>query len=347
MEIFSPLFDSAFSSKFILSIAFYTLFAAGIAKIRFGGFNWLNPSTLSFYICDQTHLDQLSFSYLRQKLRSFISNFPILITLMATFAIIFEISIILCLFKTNLQFYFVIFAWLFHLSIAILMIPNYIPQCICYLVAIGPQNSNIEITISDLSQFDIIILTITMIIISGYIGSMVFIWEVFPFTNVPMFSRSRINFSHLYIQNENQLNEISWEFPLTRGITTGGEDQFLESDQWIRLVRFSDPNFSIIDSIGDQLCANSHHFWLVLTSALIQTIQSNNSSHLSKFILEVDQLLRDRNLLSNSDYLIFQIHFKSGWKTYSNSSSSLSSSFLSSTSSSLSSSPSSDHSLRK
>src|SRR3990167_7592098 len=319
VESESILLDSGFSSKFALCTGCYTLFAAGFAKVRYGGIHWIHPETLSFYIGDSAHLDQLSLAQFRLFVRQIICKRPWLLSLLAVFAIFSELSsIVFLLFPQAWQF-LVIQAWIFHVGIFIVMIPNYLSQCICYLVALGGEYP-IHRSAWQLGMGDWIVVGTAWIVLICYLLSMLFEVEVFPFTPVTMFSRSRVGYSLNYILDEAQLLKIAQEFPLTNGYTTGGEDQFLESENWIRVVRNSDTSTSLTDFIGVHLCAHSHHFWFVLISAMIKSLQSGDMYYLHSFLLQVEKFLKSDNLLLPNEHLIFQIHLKSGWKTLATSS---------------------------
>ncbi|MDP2436016.1 MAG: hypothetical protein Q8P67_09755 [archaeon] len=311
----SLLLDSAFTAKFIQTLACLVLAAAGVAKLRHGGWRWLHPATLSFYVNDDTHLERLGFPRLRRSLKAALTRWPPMVAAAAACAVCFELSAATSLYFQHLRHLLVLLAWAFHGSIALLMIPNYLPQCVCYCALLGPLVSEDRWVHQDvLSWVDWSVITVSTLIFAGYIAAVIWEWEAFPWTSVPMFSRSRVGFSHSHILDATQLRQLAWEYPLRGGFSTGGEDQFLESGRWLRIVKSSAPSLSLMEDIGERFCATSHHFWLVATSALIRTVRSGDPSHIDELISALTKLMREESMLSNAEHLIFQLHLKSGWQ---------------------------------
>lgn len=71
-----------------------------------------------------------------------------------------------------------ILACLFHLGILVLLGPNYVSRCICYLMIIDiPMSSKSYILTTSISSFDIFIKSFGAIIIIGYLGSLIITYE--------------------------------------------------------------------------------------------------------------------------------------------------------------------------
>lgn len=312
------IFDSGFSSKFIQCISLYTLFAAGISKIRKSGLYWVHPGTLTFFLSDPTLNDFIVLPKIRNTARECVIQYPFLVMLMAITSLFIELTSILGVFLASTRLTIVILACLFHFGILFLLGPNFLPQCICYLMIIDvPFLSKIHQTNTSIRLFDVFIISIGTMIIFGFLLSLLISYEGWPFTAVPMFSLDRRQFTHDYLIDEHQLNSLGQEFSLLNGISIGCEDQFSFGETWIRITKNKE-NINLIKDICFHLCPFEFHFRHCLLTVLIRSIVISKSE-MNMFLDHIfDLLVSDHiQLLSKNEYINVDIHFRDGWKTYS------------------------------
>ncbi len=314
------IFDSGFSSKFIQCISLYTLFAGAISKLRNSGIHWIHPGTLTFYLSDPT-LDEFTvLSKVRNDLRRYIIQYPFIVAFIASSSLLIELTSIFGIFFAPTRLVIVILAILFHLGILFLLSPNYLPQCICYLMIIDvPFSTKVHKTSMNISSMDIFVISIAIMIICGYLASLLFRYEGWPFTSVPMYSLDRRQFTHDYLLDENQLNNLSKELDLSNGISVGCDDQFSFGETWIRITK-NDEDINLIKQICFHVCPFEYTFRHSLLSALIRSIVISKHE-IDTFICNLFHILTSENirLMNKNDYINVDIHYKDGWKTYSTS----------------------------
>ncbi len=313
-------FDSGFSSKFIQCISLYTLFAGAISKLRNSGIYWIHPDTLTFYLSDPTLNDFIVLPKFRNDLRRYIIQNPFIITLMSSGSLLIELTSIFGIFFVSTRVPIVILAVSFHLGILFLLSPNYLPQCICYLMIIDvPFTTQLHTTTMNTTYADILVISIAMMIICGYLISLLFRYEGWPFTSVPMYSFDRRQFTHDYLLDENQLNNLAKELPLSNGISVGCDDQFSFGETWIRITK-NNENIDLIKQICFYLCPFEYAFRHSLLSALIRSIVISKHE-MDTFIYNLFIILASKNiqLISKNDCIKVEIHYKDGWKIYSSS----------------------------
>ncbi|CAF3593121.1 unnamed protein product [Rotaria socialis] len=314
------IFDSGFSSKFIQCISLYTLFAAGISKLRNSGIQWILPGTLTFYLSDPTLDNFTVMSKFRKDLRRLILQYPLIIIMISGSSLIFELISIFALFFPSIRLIIVIFAWAFHFGILLLLSPNYLPQCVCYLMIIDiPCHTKIYQTNMNINYVDIFVIVTAIMIIVGYLLSLIYCYEGWPFTSVPMYALDRRQFTHDYLIDENQLNYLGNELHLLNGISVGCNDQFSFGETWIRITK-NDGNMNIIKQICFHMCPFEYAFRHSLLSALIRSIVISKHE-MDIFILNIFDILAadDLQFITKNEFISVEIHFKDGWKTYSTS----------------------------
>lgn len=315
------IFNSGFSSKIIQFISLYTLFAAAVSKLRNSGIRWVHPGNLTFYMSDPSLQDYGLFSTFRHQMRTLVIQYPSVILIMSISSLLVELTSIFGMFISSVRILIVSLACLFHFGIWFLMTPNYFPQCVCYLMLIDIpyfSTQSYDCNIVDIHALDLFVASSATIIIFGFIYSLIFRYEGWPFTSVPMFSLNRLQFTHDYLIDEDQLKKLAKEeFPLLNGICVGGEDQFSEGQQWIRITK-NDEDLSIIDDICVHVCVMEHAFRHSLWSAVIRSILISKDE-IDIFTRNIFHLLAsdDIQLIGKKDFINVQIHFRDGWKTYS------------------------------
>ena len=184
--------STGFGMKLALIFLVYTLFAGGISKI----INNFDGTSLYCYIY------RFQIAPPRNKyVFKFFKNKQYLFPFMATYSTIFELLSILTLFPNFSTTYFQRFLWTshfisFHLIIRMIMRPNYIPQCICYLVfftnifkQIETENQSEIGTAKESEGLGYVLFGNAVIVILCCL-----LWkriEYYPFTVIPMYSMNR------------------------------------------------------------------------------------------------------------------------------------------------------------
>jgi len=316
VELNYSIFDSGFASKLIQCVSLYTLFAGGISKLRHSGIEWIYPSNLAFHLSDPSLETYGIFPLFRHKIRQLVLKYDFILLLMSTSSLFIELISIVGIFIESTRVPIVIGACLFHFGIWFLLSPNFVPQCLCYLMLIGGQHSS-RCVIVNVCLFDMIIISVGVMIVVGHVFSLIIEYEGWPLTSIPMFSLDRSEFTHEYILDENQFERmIKNEFSLLNGITIGGEDQFSEGPMWIRITK-NEETRNLITDISNRICVIEHGFRQSLWSAVMRSIliSRNEIDQFLKKIFEI--LLEDKLIVNQNDFLNLEIHFRKGWKTFS------------------------------
>ena len=311
----SILFNSGFASKFIQIICIYSLFGGAVTKLRLTGIRWVLPGTLSFYLAGPAIESYFVLRNFRHSLRIFIINTPLLVAVLSILTLFMEIISITALFLQSVRFYLSIVACLFHFGVLIIQTPNFISQCVCYGAMIGaPLPSMI---IQQINFVDWLIIGGLIIIIVAHILTLIFKYEGWPFSWIPMFALDRCQFTHDYIIDENQLTSLAREFPLLNGISGGGEDHFSEGPSWIRITKNFE-NKDIIVDICKHVCPIEHAFRHSLSSALMRSLLVSKVE-MNLFLNDLFNLLLTEQVqfINKTDIINVQIDFKQqGWTTY-------------------------------
>ena len=315
------LFDSGLTSKFVQCISLYTLFAGGISKLRNGGLTWVLPGNLMYHLSDP-FMESITFCQtIRNRSRCWILKHRKIILFMSIFALLFELVSIVAVFFSSTRSTIFILANLFHLGIWFFLLPNYFPQCVCYLTLIDipffatyPCQDDKMILITYVDKF---IICIVMMIIFGYTYSLIFQYEGWPFTSIPMYSFDRRHYRHEYILDEKQFIQLCQdEYPLMNGFCTGGEDQFSEGNRWIRITK-NDDHLDLIPEISFAVCPMEHGFRHSLWSAILRSVLISKCE-IAHYIEELHRILvaDDIQLINRDDILKIKIHFKDEWKIF-------------------------------
>ncbi|CAF4098026.1 unnamed protein product, partial [Rotaria sp. Silwood1] len=224
------IFVSGFSSKFVQCVSLYTLFAGGISKLRNSGLSWIHPGNLAFHFSDPSANSITTLKTIRIMARTYVLQHQIFLSLTPAIALILELTVVLAIFLPSTRLPIFLLANLFHIVIWLLLLPNYFTQCICYLMIIDRPSSYTIMNVENLVHihfFDKLIICIGVFIISGYVYSLIFQYEGWPFTSIPMYSFQRCQFTHEYIIDENQFFQLAYEeYPLMNGFCTDGEEQY-------------------------------------------------------------------------------------------------------------------------
>ncbi|UJR17523.1 hypothetical protein I4U23_004418 [Adineta vaga] len=150
----------------------------------------------------------------------------------------------------------------------------------------------------------------------GYGLSLYARYEGWPFTPVEMFSMDRRLFTHDYLIDEQQLQDIATK-EVQNANAFGNEIQFSSGTMWIRITK-NDETEDLTDCICSRVCVVTvtfqYHLWyVVMQSILVSKVE------IQRFLNRLFEILivsDDVQLLCITDYINVQIHYKAGWKTY-------------------------------
>lgn len=181
-----------FAIKLVLCCTAYVLFAGGIAKLRYGGMDWLSGDSLRYFLKEMPVIK----GDIGHLLSNFLHKNPFMIRVLSVWTLLVELTAPLILFFPRFRSPFVMNTWAFHIGIYLLMLPRYFPQMTVYLLFLkipgiaGSNKSNTEVTL--LPQISRTSTWLASAIIGFLL--MVFTWtimserEPFPLTHVPMYS---------------------------------------------------------------------------------------------------------------------------------------------------------------
>lgn len=226
--------------KLILLTTVFILFAGGIAKLFTGGFAWMNGESLFYYLKE--------FNEPALAIGPFLLDFFLehawIITILAVWTVILELSSIFILFTKKWRLFYVVNLWAFHIGIYLLMFPRYFPSMICYLLIVNwrytfnladknfgryiskvPLYKNVspmlrksdrvkETTVKNKKIRRTIIPTIVSIL---FIATILFRIESFPLTYVPMYttilSEDKIgNYERADFQDRQALHKVAEQY---------------------------------------------------------------------------------------------------------------------------------------
>jgi len=127
----TSIFYSTLGPKLVLVFSISTLFFGGITKLLNSGLAWMDGETLNYYITYQGYGKV-------EWLNKFLSKHPAVCTLLSIGSVAFELGSVLVIFSHPFSYSIRTVTLLgaigFHFGIWLLMLPNFLPQSICYLI---------------------------------------------------------------------------------------------------------------------------------------------------------------------------------------------------------------------
>jgi hypothetical protein len=185
-----PVFYSGLATKLGLVSASYTLWVGALTKLRLGGWRWLDGSTLAW----QTLSSPFGgFPFMKRLFR-----IPAFACLSAIIAVIFEAGSFFVVFPSLkwLRPFWLVVSLKFHLVIWMTMNPNYLPQCLCYILCVLSFSQEQYPPVPILPSFEqdpvgfVCVLAAT-----GYLfvllATAYFLIESWPLTCIPMYAYYR------------------------------------------------------------------------------------------------------------------------------------------------------------
>ena len=187
---------SGFASKMILFLGAYTLVAGGIAKIRNGGLGWFRAASFFLYIGDPKHTRFPS-------LVRWMERHPLVVTAMALGSVVFEVGSIVAIFVADVRPVWVVMAVGFHVGIWLLMSPKYFPQCVTYVAAISGPSIGDSVAPASYDFSTAIGTGVGVAFAVSHAAAVLWRYEGWPLTHIPMYSYDRSAFSHDTLTREN------------------------------------------------------------------------------------------------------------------------------------------------
>ena len=180
-----------FAFKLVMCCSAYVMFAGGVAKLRYGGLDWLNGESLAHFLKEMPVIK----GDIGQALSDFLHKNPFMIRVLSVWTIGLELSAPLVLFFMRFRWPFVLNAWAFHIGIYLLMSPRYFPQMTVYLLFLNIPGIAGSIESKDAVIFAPKISRMSTWLATGMISFLliVFAWtmvaarEPFPLSHVPMY----------------------------------------------------------------------------------------------------------------------------------------------------------------
>ncbi len=121
---------SGYARKLVLLFLVYSLFAAGVTKMRTGGLAWMDGQSLHYYLSSSG----VPRTPLGPPLLAFLLEHPKAVTGLSVWTIVLELGSLSALILARLRWPLILSAWGFHLAVFLLMLPKYWPQMACYLM---------------------------------------------------------------------------------------------------------------------------------------------------------------------------------------------------------------------
>ena len=181
-----------FGIKLVMCCTAYVLFAGGIAKLRYGGMDWLSGETLSHFLKEMPMIK----GKIGQSLYGVLESHPFMFRMLSVWTVALELSAPFILFFPRFRWPFVLNAWAFHIGIYLLMLPRYFPQMTVYLLFLNLPGFAGEFQKNKEAPHLQKISRISTWLAAGLISFLllVFTWtmvaarEPYPLTHVPMYS---------------------------------------------------------------------------------------------------------------------------------------------------------------
>ena len=124
---------SATGLRLILLYAVFTLVAGGVAKLADGGWRWLDGRSIQWYLAEHGSPKGAVGSTLTE----WILDYGWLAVAVSVFTIVVELGAVVTLFAPGTRLvYFAVLAPVFHLGIAVLMLPEFFPQLVTYVLLV-------------------------------------------------------------------------------------------------------------------------------------------------------------------------------------------------------------------
>ncbi len=183
-------FESGFAPLLLLIFLAYTLFSGGVSKLRNGGLRWFNGRALRYYLEQSASAARWPWLSRQAVAR------PGLCRLMATGAVLVELSAVLAIVVSPLRMPLILVWAGLHISILLVMMPAYWVQMWCYLALLdwpwithalgGPKQPATVFATSGAGPvvFTVVGLGACLTLVLVLLLSS----EEWPFTAVPMYS---------------------------------------------------------------------------------------------------------------------------------------------------------------
>lgn len=199
----SPL-HSGFAPTLLLILLAFTMFAGGVAKLRYGWRGWLNGSALHFYIAASAPAARWPWAS-----RLLIAR-PKLCLLGGYLALAIELGAVLAIFSEPLRPWLILSWVLLHLGILLVMMPAYWVQAWCYLllldwpVLLGGSRPSFVSGVGD--PWPVVFAALGTAVALALLWVIVFEVEQWPFTNVPMYSNGTPAADRISLPEPDSLN---------------------------------------------------------------------------------------------------------------------------------------------
>ncbi len=183
---------SAFGRQLILLYVVFTLVAGGVAKLVDGGWRWLDGRSIQWYLAEHGAPK----GGVGSSLTEWILDHGWLAVAVSTFTIVVELGAVVTLFAPGTRLlYFAVLAPVFHLGIAVLMLPEFFPQLITYVLLVEwaavdwrrpfTLRRRTARTAAGSPRWTV---AVTVALTAVLAASMLARIEWYPLTNIPMYS---------------------------------------------------------------------------------------------------------------------------------------------------------------
>lgn len=233
--------DSALSSGFAPTLALvvltYTLFAGGVAKVRYGWSGWRDGSALHFYLRASAPLARWPW------LSRFMIAHPAVCRVSAWATLVIELGSILAIISSPLRMPLVLTWVCLHTVILCVMFPGYWIQMWCYLLLLNWPWLISKITgtppapqhFTDTGPGAVALTVVGCLVAAALVYVLIVSSEQWPFTSVPMYSNGTRDADQVPLPAREELHPRAVRAARGRYSAWGRawvDDEFLE-DIWV------------------------------------------------------------------------------------------------------------------
>jgi hypothetical protein len=230
--------SSGFAPALALVILAYTLFAGGVAKLRYGWRGWRDGSALHFYLRVSAPLARWPW------LSRFMIAHPALCAVSAWATLVIELGSVVAIFSSPLRLPLILSWVALHTVILCVMFPGYWIQMWCYLLLLNwpwliskiTGNPAVPPHFTHTGPAAMALTVVGCLVAAALVVVLIVSSELWPFTSVPMYSNGTRDVGQVRLPPREELHPRAAR-AVRGGYSAWGrawvDDEFLE-DIWVR-----------------------------------------------------------------------------------------------------------------
>ncbi|MFF3276741.1 hypothetical protein ACFYWU_38335 [Streptomyces chrestomyceticus] len=199
---------SGFAPALLLVCLAYTMFAGGVAKVRYGWSGWRDGTALRFYLEQSAPVARWPW------LSRLMLDSPVLCRLAAWGTLVIELGAIVAVFSSEARMPLILSWVCLHIGILCMMMPAYWVQMWCYLLLLDWPWLTSLVTgeeparpvFPDSGAGAVVLTAVGCLVVAALVYVLLFESEQWPFTSVPMYSNGTRGADRIVLPRRSELH---------------------------------------------------------------------------------------------------------------------------------------------